>query len=194
MGKWLPQGTDKKRHMKSSVLLSRTWGFHGSDSEEVCLLGCSTRLRGATTQKMAAFNIAVCLDLIHHSILQNETTTLSELALGGYPTGNKSFVMLMFWLFADTYDVVDLDMEIGVLFHRLARRLREEEQLTEELLSLQGAIQLLLSGAGVGESDNTGSRTSVTNIQPSQSAQSNFIVNLTWVTYILSCLAHRLNQ
>ncbi|KDR24524.1 U3 small nucleolar RNA-associated protein 15 homolog [Zootermopsis nevadensis] len=79
----------------------------------------------------------------------------------------------------DTYDVVDLDMEIGVLFHRLARRLREEEQLTEELLSLQGAIQLLLSGAGVGESDNTGSRTSVTNIQPSQSAQSNFIVNLT---------------
>jgi hypothetical protein len=85
----------------------------------------------------------------------------------------------MFCLFADTYDGVDHNMEINILFQRLAQRLREEEQLTEELLALQGALQLLLSGASVGESDNTGSMTDVTNIQPSQSAQSNFIVNLT---------------
>jgi len=85
----------------------------------------------------------------------------------------------MFCLFADTYDGIDHSMEISVLFQRLAQRLREEEQLTEELLALQGALQLLLSGASVGESDNTGSMTNVTNIQPSQNAQSNFIVNLT---------------
>jgi len=51
--------------------------------------------------------------------------------------------------------------------------------LTEELLVLQGALQLLLSGASVGDSDNVGSVTSATNIQPSQTAQSNFVVNIT---------------
>lgn len=70
-------------------------------------------------------------------------------------------------------------MEISVLLQRLAQRLREEEQLTEELLALQGALQLLLSGASVGESNNADSMTDVTNIQPSQSAQSTFVVNLT---------------
>jgi hypothetical protein len=70
-------------------------------------------------------------------------------------------------------------MEISVLLQRLAQRLREEEELTEELLALQGALQLLLSGASVGESSNADSITNVTSIQPSQSAQSNFVVNLT---------------
>lgn len=80
---------------------------------------------------------------------------------------------------ADIYDGVDHSMEVSILFQRLAQRLREEEQLTEELLALQGALQLLLSGASVGESDNADSMTNITNIQPSHSAQSNFIVNLT---------------
>jgi hypothetical protein len=85
----------------------------------------------------------------------------------------------MLCLVADTYDGTDLSMDISVMFQRLAERLREEEQLTEELLALQGALQLLLSGASVVDSDNVGSVTSVTNIQPSQTAQSNFVVNLT---------------
>ncbi|PNF28960.1 U3 small nucleolar RNA-associated protein 15-like protein [Cryptotermes secundus] len=79
----------------------------------------------------------------------------------------------------DIYDGVDHSMEISVLLQRLAQRLREEEQLTEELLALQGALQLLLSGASVGESNNADSMTDVTNIQPSQSAQSTFVVNIT---------------
>ena len=85
----------------------------------------------------------------------------------------------MFSLVADTYEGTDLSMDISVMFQRLAERLREEEKLTEELLVLQGALQLLLSGASVGDSDNVGSVASVTNIQPSQTAQSNFVVNIT---------------
>jgi hypothetical protein len=85
----------------------------------------------------------------------------------------------MFSLVADTYEGIDLSMDISVMFQRLAERLREEEKLTEELLVLQGALQLLLSGASVGDSDNVDSVTSATNIQPSQSAQSNFVVNIT---------------
>jgi U3 small nucleolar RNA-associated protein 15 len=79
----------------------------------------------------------------------------------------------------DAYEGIDLSMDISVMFQRLAERLREEEKLTEELLVLQGALQLLLSGASVGDSDNVGSVTSATNIQPSQTAQSNFVVNIT---------------
>jgi len=86
---------------------------------------------------------------------------------------------LMFSLVADTYEGTDLSMDISVMFQRLAERLREEEKLTEELLVLQGALQLLLSGASVGDSDSVGSVTSGTNIQPSQTAQSNFVVNIT---------------
>jgi len=86
---------------------------------------------------------------------------------------------LMFCLVADTYEGTDLSMDISVMFQRLAERLREEEKLTEDLLVLQGALQLLLSGASVGDSDNVGSVTSATDIQPSQTAQSNFVVNIT---------------
>lgn len=79
----------------------------------------------------------------------------------------------------DIYDGTEQSIEVNKLFQRLAERLKEEEQLTEDLLGLQGALQLLLSGASVGENSDINNVTNIAAIQPSVNAQSNFVVNIT---------------
>ena len=84
----------------------------------------------------------------------------------------------MYGFYSDVYDGTEQSIEVNKLFVRLAERLKEEEQLTEDLLGLQGALQLLLSGASVGENDTSNVK-DVATIQPSVNAQSNFVVNIT---------------
>ncbi|KAJ4436108.1 hypothetical protein ANN_18735 [Periplaneta americana] len=79
----------------------------------------------------------------------------------------------------DIYSEVEHSLEISRLLQRLAERVREEEQLTEELLALQGALQLLLSGASMGETDRVDNLVDSSTMQPSLSAKSNFVVNIT---------------
>ncbi|KAJ9581537.1 hypothetical protein L9F63_023286 [Diploptera punctata] len=78
----------------------------------------------------------------------------------------------------DVYDGIEQSDEVNKLLLRLAERLKEEEQLTEDLLEVQGALQLLLCGASAGDSSETNT-TTVATIQPSVNAQSNFVVNIT---------------
>lgn len=63
-------------------------------------------------------------------------------------------------------------------FELLAKRLREEEELTQQLLSLQGALQMILAAASVTEA--TSPTDEVSNpMQPSEAAKQNFVVNVT---------------
>ncbi|PSN49805.1 U3 small nucleolar RNA-associated protein 15 [Blattella germanica] len=77
------------------------------------------------------------------------------------------------------YSCDHTDENVSKLFQRLAERLREEEQLTEDLLALQGALELLLSGASVGDDVSLNNITDTAAIHPSATAQSNFVVNIT---------------
>lgn len=76
---------------------------------------------------------------------------------------------------------MDQSPEVSKLFLRLAERLREEEKLTEELLALQGALQLLLAGACAGVTTVPAVTNTIPKLHPSENAHahSNLIVNLT---------------
>lgn len=96
-----------------------------------------------------------------------------------YITSSCMILHYTCYLHADIYSEVEHSLEISRLLQRLAERVREEEQLTEELLALQGALQLLLSGASMGETDRVDNLVDSSTMQPSLSAKSNFVVNIT---------------
>lgn len=70
--------------------------------------------------------------------------------------------------------------EVGKIFITLAKRLREEQELGEQLAHLQGALQLLLAGASASDHiNNTQTTPAMHNLIPSADAQKNLVVNLT---------------
>lgn len=82
-------------------------------------------------------------------------------------------------IFLDVYDnTVDLSPEVVQWLNILAIRLKEEEEYTQELLGVQGAIQMLLSGASVNDSASQVTANGPP-LEPSASARGNFVVNLT---------------
>uniref|UniRef100_A0A1B6D9D7 U3 small nucleolar RNA-associated protein 15 homolog n=1 Tax=Clastoptera arizonana TaxID=38151 RepID=A0A1B6D9D7_9HEMI len=62
------------------------------------------------------------------------------------------------------------------LFMRLAKRLQEEVELTTRLVSLQGALQMILAGASVEQ--DVSSPDAVDLLQPSDAARQNFIISV----------------
>lgn len=74
--------------------------------------------------------------------------------------------------------LTDCGPEALKLFERLAKRLREEEELTQQLLCLQGALQMILAGASVTEGTSLLDEANNT-LQPSDAAMQNFIVSVT---------------
>lgn len=65
--------------------------------------------------------------------------------------------------------------EIGKMFLRLTELVRQDEKLTEDLLQLQGALNLLLAGASVGERPVV---SKAHNLVPSADAQKNLVINV----------------
>lgn len=83
-------------------------------------------------------------------------------------------------IFLDVYeDKIHLQSaEITKMFITLARKLKEEQELGEQLANLQGALQLLLAGAAASEQLSV-ETTPAHNLKPSEDAQKQLIVNLT---------------
>ncbi|XP_047003670.1 U3 small nucleolar RNA-associated protein 15 homolog [Schistocerca americana] len=81
-------------------------------------------------------------------------------------------------IFMDVYeDVIDQDPEVSKMCSVLAEKLRKEEELTKQLLEVQGALQLILSAASVGE-QNIETRFTTEKLYPSENAQVNPVVNV----------------
>jgi len=62
------------------------------------------------------------------------------------------------------------------LFVRLSKKLREEEELTEMLVSLQGAMEMLLAGSSAGDANSDDNKPSP--LLPSDTARQNFVISV----------------